>query len=170
MVGRKPIQIDPKELQATIDTLEASNEFSSLAKLWEAVEQTEWAKTREPRPLTNQVAAILARKFALSIKTKAGKKGGIITVPHERKPRTKRILSDDIKANLKKQFPEHEKTVDRLASGSMKAAVKLKCLDCCCGSKKEIALCGTKDCPLWNFRPYKRDDSTKENPPEDNEN
>ena len=31
-------------------------------------------------------------------------------------------------------------------------AIRLKCLDCCCGSAKEVRLCEAKTCPLY---PYK---------------
>lgn len=31
-------------------------------------------------------------------------------------------------------------------------AIRLKCLDCCCGSIKEVDLCPCKDCSLYPFR------------------
>ena len=31
-------------------------------------------------------------------------------------------------------------------------AIKLKCLDCCCGSSQEVHLCPVKGCSLWPFR------------------
>lgn len=36
--------------------------------------------------------------------------------------------------------------------GSRKRAIRLKCLDCCCGSAYEVRLCPAKTCPLWRFR------------------
>lgn len=36
--------------------------------------------------------------------------------------------------------------------GSRKRAIRLKCLDCCCGSAYEVRLCPLKNCPLWRFR------------------
>lgn len=42
-------------------------------------------------------------------------------------------------------------------------AVRLKCLDCTCGSAKEIEACPIKACPLWAFRfgknPYRKPQS-----------
>lgn len=39
-------------------------------------------------------------------------------------------------------------------------AIRLKCLDCCGGSSKEVKTCGAKDCPLYAFRlgknPYRQ--------------
>ena len=31
-------------------------------------------------------------------------------------------------------------------------AIRLKCLDCVCGSPQEVELCPCEDCPLWAFR------------------
>lgn len=36
--------------------------------------------------------------------------------------------------------------------GSRKKAIRLKCLDCCCGSVYEVRLCPQRSCPLWRFR------------------
>ena len=31
-------------------------------------------------------------------------------------------------------------------------AIRLKCLDCCCGSAFEVRRCESRDCPLWRYR------------------
>lgn len=31
-------------------------------------------------------------------------------------------------------------------------AIRLKCLDCCCGQSNEVQMCPCKDCPLWRYR------------------
>lgn len=31
-------------------------------------------------------------------------------------------------------------------------AIRLKCLDCCCGSANEVRACVCLDCPLYRFR------------------
>lgn len=31
-------------------------------------------------------------------------------------------------------------------------AIRLKCLDCCCGSANEVSLCPCQDCSLHSFR------------------
>ena len=31
-------------------------------------------------------------------------------------------------------------------------AIRLKCLDCTCGSQKEVEACPIEKCPLWRFR------------------
>ena len=39
-------------------------------------------------------------------------------------------------------------------------AIKAKCMDCCCGSTKEVQICPCTDCALWPFRsgknPYRK--------------
>ena len=38
--------------------------------------------------------------------------------------------------------------------------IRLKCIDCCCGSVSEVRLCTAKNCPLWPWRmgknPYRK--------------
>lgn len=47
-------------------------------------------------------------------------------------------------------------------------AIRLKCLDCCCGSTTEVMFCPCKDCSLWVFRfgrnPYSTRGSKSQNP------
>lgn len=31
-------------------------------------------------------------------------------------------------------------------------AIRLKCLDCCCGISAEVRHCSATGCPLWRFR------------------
>lgn len=31
-------------------------------------------------------------------------------------------------------------------------AIRLKCLDCCCGQSVEVRRCTAINCPLWRFR------------------
>lgn len=31
-------------------------------------------------------------------------------------------------------------------------AIRLKCLDCCCGSSREVRRCPVTSCPLWRYR------------------
>ena len=30
--------------------------------------------------------------------------------------------------------------------------IRLKCLDCCCGSPAEVSKCTAERCPLWRYR------------------
>lgn len=31
-------------------------------------------------------------------------------------------------------------------------AIRLKCLDCCCGNSAEVRRCAVASCPLWRYR------------------
>lgn len=48
---------------------------------------------------------------------------------------------------------------------SRSKAIRLKCLDCCCGQPSEVRKCPAVDCPLWRFRMGRevKDESCEEN-------
>lgn len=52
---------------------------------------------------------------------------------------------------------------ERISQGK---AIRLKCLDCCCGNANEVKLCIMEDCPLHPFRfgknPYLKREYTEE--------
>jgi hypothetical protein len=41
-------------------------------------------------------------------------------------------------------------------TGNTRSLIALKCLDCCCWEKAEVAACPLTSCPLYPVRPYKR--------------
>ena len=47
---------------------------------------------------------------------------------------------------------------------SRSKAIRLKCLDCCCGQSAEVRKCPAIDCPLWLYsigREIRDDESTQ---------
>jgi hypothetical protein len=40
--------------------------------------------------------------------------------------------------------------------GNTRNMIALKCLDCCCWEKSEVAACPVTSCPLHPLRPYER--------------
>lgn len=36
--------------------------------------------------------------------------------------------------------------------GSLKHAIKAKCMECCCGQREEVRLCKIETCPIWPYR------------------
>lgn len=158
--GRKPIEIDKAEFQAVVTELEGRKVFPNRTELWEAVADTAWANTRIPRPLTAQVALLKAEELGIEIKTVKGKKGKSKGCgPVSSGGRKKKVFSVD---NLRKGIPLEErssleKTLNRAANGSLKARVKLMCMDCTNWQKKEVAICENTACPLHDVRPYKRE-------------
>jgi hypothetical protein len=163
--GRKPIPVTALDLQNTISQIEQGGAFASRSALWDAVANTDWAKSIG---LTAQVAMLKAKSFALQIKTPVGRRGrlpgqGPVNVTGKRTKR-KRIPLDMV-PTLKRMFNESlHSRIDRAAAGSLKAAVALMCVDCSGGSKKEVSLCGIRTCPLWGFRPFQGDAYKSETP------
>lgn len=157
--GRKPIEIDKAEFQQVVSKLEQERAYPTRAALWADVEQTEWAKTRVPRPLTSQVALLKAEELGLEIKTEKGKRGRSKGCgPVSSGGKKKKVFSiQEVKNGIPVEEQKLlEKTLNRAANGSLKARVKLMCMDCTGWQKKEIAECEIKKCPLFDVRPYKR--------------
>lgn len=50
---------------------------------------------------------------------------------------------------------------------SRSKAIRLKCLDCCCGQSAEVRKCPVQNCPLWRYRMGReiRDDESTQNSP-----
>jgi hypothetical protein len=128
--GCKPIEVTPVELAEFIGKLEKETSFPNRSHLWKALENSEWALTRNPRPLTAQVAMTMAKKFNIAIQTPVG-----------------------IRGRVKGQGPiARPKNANKI---SYKKAVRDKCMDCSNNQKKEIAYCPVTDCPLYSVRPFK---------------
>ena len=48
---------------------------------------------------------------------------------------------------------------------SRSKAIRLKCIDCCCGQSAEVRKCPAIDCPLWRYRMGREiRESTQNNP------
>lgn len=158
--GRKPIEINREEFQGVVTTLEQERVFATRTELWEAVQQTPWAKGRIPRPLTAQVALLKAEELGLEVKTAKGKRGkekgcGPVSVAgRKKKVFSMKKVRESIPNRMKETL---EKTVKRAENGSLKARTKLMCLNCSNWQKGEVAMCEIEECPLWDVRPYKRD-------------
>lgn len=174
--GRKAIEIDTAEFQAQLKQLEAAQpdgKFPNRSALWVSFEATDWAKGRSPRPLTAQVAMIRAKELNLEIQTPVGQRGRVKGQgPVVKGPRKAKQANADYLAAMLKDVPsDYHKTVQKAANGSLKAVIKLKCLDCCgfekgCSNihsaKKEVSLCTAVSCANWGYRPYKHKESLTE--------
>lgn len=173
--GRKAIDVTPVELQWLIKELEQlqpEGKFPNRSALWAAIENFPWSKDRKPRPLTGQVAMTIAKKFNIAINTPVGKRGrqkGCTTIPNAGNKR--KTISPEAEVALRGAFPlgmvtgyggdrdkpfkSLPKIVENTIKGKLRAAVKLKCLECTNIQPVEIRNCTCIECPLWSFRPYK---------------
>ncbi len=154
--GRKPIIVDKVEFQEELTHFEQKKDFSSRSTLWAEFCTTEWAIANKLKP---QTAMLKAEALNLNILTPKGRRGalpGSGPIPNAGK-RIRLPMADDVKEKLLSVTAKSmHAAVDKAAAGSLKAAVKLKCLDCSGGYKKEVSLCEIKECALWHFRPYQK--------------
>lgn len=162
-MARTKLEISKKEFQAVVDDLESKQTFTNPSALWKAVEETSWAKNQSPRALTAIVAYQRARELKIVIKTLPGKKGrqkgqGMPAGSKKRTPRSEKMkVFSTTFATMRKEIPvRYHNVIDLAEKGSLKAAIKLKCLDCTCWQPQEIKKCPIKACSLYPHRPFKQ--------------
>ena len=159
-MSRTPIPIDKCRLTAILTDLDSKG-FENRSKLFQKtieVYNTEYDKKIKP-----SIVYLRVKEWGVELKTPPGKRGRqpgqsgptTLHVPRSVKfaenPKIKQSLCQ-IKAVVPERF---QPVVNRVIKGSMKAAVNLKCLDCCDYQPIEVKLCECNACSLWPFRPYK---------------
>lgn len=163
--GRTKLVLNKGEFQDQITRLEENNVFSNLGELWSAIEQTEWAKSQQPRPLTAIVAYQRAKDLGISINTKPGKRGRQsgeklskeqkAAMQNGRTPKSEKMGEfSETFSILLKDFPSKSSRIERAKAGSLRAAIDMKCIDCSCEDREEIRKCTVIGCPLYPHRPY----------------
>jgi hypothetical protein len=157
-MSRTAIPVSMATLMKVIEELEAAQPggvFPNRSALWDAVANHSYAKGIG---LSAQVAMLRCKGAKYEPKTPVGLRGrqkGCAPVQRTGSVRKRKRMPLDVIPILKQDLPESmHKRLDAAANGSLKAAVALKCVDCSGGSKKEVALCSIRDCPLWGFRPF----------------
>jgi hypothetical protein len=157
--GRKSIEVDPIQFQAIVAQLESTNTFANRSQLWNAVAATDWATTIS---LSAQSAMQKADKLAITVNTPKGKRGrqkgdAPVAIKGPRKPRDihPAVLQDLINGIPSECRDGLEKTIIKASKGSLKASIKLKCMDCVGYVRGEVKMCEMTACPNWSVRPYK---------------
>lgn len=164
-MGRKKVEIPRKGFIETIQKLENAKDYPNQAALFRDVADSEFGRKHG---ITAAIVPSRVKEFKVKLKTKPGKRGRPGGVPNQnRGVRTKRAdkfaahFGDDFE-KMKKLYPARfHKTIDQLAKGSMKAAVKLNCVACVGYGDNDNSLAedigncnmGLK-CSLFPFRPY----------------
>ena len=167
---RIKLEIPKNELQVTISHVEKDGPLKNRAALFEAVANTTWAKCFQPKPVTASVAQLRAKEYDLNIKTPVGKRGrGPMTDAHKaalkkgrgakRVSRAEKLAANPLAQQslelIEKYSPaRYSNTVKSLRKGSLKAALKMKCLECSDFQTQEIKHCPVLQCPLHLVRPY----------------
>ena len=169
----KAAAIDKVKLQAIITQCEQNGPLANRKNLF-----TEVAKKYAEQcglVASHSTLAVFAQKCGMTMVTPKGKRGMSAGTNLHRGPRHSRAEkfagNPDTVLSIKgivATTPERFLPVaDRVAKGSMKAAVQLKCLDCCCFVTSEIRNCTAIECSLWPYRPYQGSQSPDETPAEE---
>lgn len=175
--GRKTIEFDIPTIQKLIMLAEEKNTYSGRDPLYNEVVRL---YKESGAPNADRLTPILVyqrvKKFNLEVKTAPGKRGRAkgegfparrttpTTSPaksaHIQKLR-RFVINEGYPHTKDKNKPAHVraiKLVDKVARGSMKAAIRLKCLECANFDREEIKNCQCGDtCSLWSLRPYQQE-------------
>jgi hypothetical protein len=160
-MARTKLEINKVEFQTLVTALEAKQTFANPSHLWKAVEDSAWAKQQQPRALTASVAFARAKELGIVSVTPPGKKGrggnpnlgNYVRGP--RIPRSQKMKAfGESFTIMREEVPEqYQGLIDKIEKGSIKAAIKLKCLDCSAWDMKEVRGCVCPGCSLYPFRP-----------------
>lgn len=74
--GKPKLEVSADDLRNEIEKLESGRTFESMGDLWEAVADTEWAKTSFKKPLSVAVIMQRVKEFGIKTKTKPSDKKG----------------------------------------------------------------------------------------------
>lgn len=161
-MARQKLNINKDTLQRIVNQLEATQTFQNPSYLWKAIESTEWAKNLDPRPLTANVAYLRAKELGIIFNTKAGKRGGTMTkervakMQSGRKGRPRSIKMTVFASTFSEMRATYPSAflplISRAEKGSLKAALNLKCLECCSFQRVEVRNCQCPGCALYPHR------------------
>jgi hypothetical protein len=160
----KGIEVDKDKLTAAIQEAEKDGPLKNLSELWQAAAEI-YNKTAD-RAITHSVVYLRAKEWEIPHQTVGGKRGGDGSQLRNRGPRKSR--GEKLAGNEEAQqcfaklreiteaheVPRYLPLIEKIEKGSMAAAVKFHCLECCAFVTKEVRLCGCQECALWPFRPY----------------
>lgn len=169
-MAKTAIQVDRTLLENIIANVESNGPLINRNALYKKVSESYNAgiASRGLKPIKAGVVFLRIRDWGLQVKTPIGKRGrqagsSFPGSAANRKSRSDKFKSDpvvqksfkSIRQYIGNEAPRLLPIVDRIEDGSMKAAVKLKCLECCNWQPNEVAKCSVNDCALFAFRPYK---------------
>ena len=159
-MSRTIIPVDKNKLTAILADLENQQAFPNRSALLAKV-----AEVYNDPKVTVSIVYLRFKEWGITPKTPKGRRG---IATGNKIGKSNNIVSggrsikfagnDKIRQaliQLNSIVPEKYKPiVKRVVKGSMSAAVKLKCLDCCNYQTIEVKLCECRECSLWAFRPY----------------
>lgn len=155
-MARTKLEINKEEFQAVVTELEKNQEFRNPSALWKAVENTLWARSQKPRPMTASVAYMRAKELGITYKVVPSKRADFGGKKGPRTPRIKKMKAFAPSfAKMRLCTPErYLPLVDKAEQGSKMACIKLKCLECSAWQGSEVRRCVITHCPLFPIRPF----------------
>lgn len=159
-MGRTKLDINMQDVESMLHQVELNGPLINQSAVWNAI-----ADLYNKQYNTDISPAVFRQRILeanLNVQTKPGKKGRQPGVKVERTSRANKFQSKKGKGALKvlrgTTPANYLPIVDKIEAGSMKAAVKLHCLECCGfdDSINRVRNCEIKECSLWLFRPYQK--------------
>jgi hypothetical protein len=165
----KPVTpVDRKKLEAALREAEGDGPLKNLSLLWKLA--ADIYNKRADTPISFSVVALRVREWSIKVKTAPGRRGAPMTAEHKaalhagrgkRIPRSEKMKAFPTFEELRNELGRNVSlsrflpVVDMAEKGSLRAAIKLKCLDCCGYQTTEVKHCTVTGCSLYPHRPYK---------------
>jgi hypothetical protein len=167
-MSKEAIIVDRSLLEVSLREVERNGPLSNLSELWRQTcchyneQLSKLAQLPNHPPIqfiTPSVVLLRTKEWKIQILTVAGKKGrpsNKTNLPTKKKGKVERLKSYKSNfAKMRRMMPrKFHKFINRAEAGSIKEAVRTKCLDCSHFEKKEITNCKVSGCPLFPYRPY----------------
>lgn len=173
-MARVAVNVNRQLLVSSINEAEKEGPLSNRITLANKVAEIYNTKV-STNFITHSIVTLRIKEWNLSVKTPVGKRGRTTgsQLTEEQKTAMKNGRkggraakfknNTDILQSFDAMYTKFDKTyhplVDRAKNGSLKAAVKLHCLDCSNFQSNEIKNCVCNQCPLYPFRPYQSQNS-----------
>jgi hypothetical protein len=167
-MAKKSILVDRQKLEAALNMAENNGPLSNLSELWSKA--TEIYNRTAEQPITHSVVALRVKEWNVVVKTQPGRKGRAMSDEQkaamqaargQRRPRSekmKEFKTFDLlrqEMNLEADKRRFLPVLEAAEKGSMKAAIKLNCLECSNWLTTEVKHCPVEKCAFYPHRPYK---------------
>jgi hypothetical protein len=164
-MSRVTVVVDKELLKSCIKEVESKGPLLNRSILQDEVTKMyNIKKTGEFTKITTSIVYLRIKEFGIEVITPSGRKGRSGGVPRTATTGIHVSKAERFKGNkaiqesfalIRAATPERfQPLVDKLEAGSRAAADKLRCLECCNYTTKEVCLCSVMACPVWAYRPY----------------
>jgi len=146
---RKKIDIKEEDLRKYIKEVEAKGPLSNRSELHNAIAE------KYNHVISTGVIGLRIKEFNIKVKTPVGKRGRPVDAVVNRTTRGDKFKAKKYKRSfdtMREEMPQYKAIIKKIEKGSLKQAIRLKCLDCCGGYVNEIKHCNIEGCALWPFR------------------